>query len=99
MGFDSIEILTNIVRATIGLRWGEEGPLADILAVIDSDISQGIQSCREEMASGNVTDVDKARSIIRNLLVAFADCLQDVERWGGEFPFEKGVVNAEALKC
>jgi hypothetical protein len=43
MGFCSLAILTSIVRATLGLRWEEEGDMADILAVIDVDIGQAIQ--------------------------------------------------------
>ena len=43
MGFCSLAILASIVRATLGLRWEEEGDMADILAVIDVDIGQAIQ--------------------------------------------------------
>jgi hypothetical protein len=32
------------VRATIGLRWEDDGDMADILAVIDADIGQAIQA-------------------------------------------------------
>jgi len=43
MGFASLGLLASIVRATVGLRWEDEGDMADFLAVIDSDISQAIQ--------------------------------------------------------
>ena len=43
MGFASLGLLSSIVRATIGLRWEDEGDMADFLAVIDSDITQAIQ--------------------------------------------------------
>jgi hypothetical protein len=43
MGFASLSLLASIVRATIGLRWEDEGDMADFLAVIDSDITQAIQ--------------------------------------------------------
>ena len=43
MGFSSLEILTAIVRATLGLRWDDEGDMMDILATIDGDITQAIQ--------------------------------------------------------
>lgn len=43
MGFCSLAILSSVVRATLGLRWEEEGNMADILAVIDVDIGQAIQ--------------------------------------------------------
>ena len=32
------------MRATIGLRWEDNGDMADILAVIDADIGQAIQA-------------------------------------------------------
>ena len=39
-------MLASIVRATIGLRWEDDGDMPDILAIIDADIGQAIQvSC------------------------------------------------------
>ena len=43
MGFASLGILDSVVRATIGLRWKEDGEMSDILALVDADISQAIQ--------------------------------------------------------
>jgi hypothetical protein len=43
MGFASLGVLASIVRASIGLRWEDEGVMAEILAVIDADIGQAIQ--------------------------------------------------------
>jgi hypothetical protein len=43
LGFLSLPVLASIVRATIGLRWEDDGDMADILAVIDADIGQAIQ--------------------------------------------------------
>jgi len=44
LGFASLAVLSSIVRATIGLRWEDDGDMADILAVIDADIGQAIQA-------------------------------------------------------
>jgi hypothetical protein len=44
LGFASLAVLSSIVRATIGLRWDDDGDMADILAVIDADIGQAIQA-------------------------------------------------------
>jgi hypothetical protein len=44
LGFASLGLLSSIVRATIGLRWEDDGDMADILAVIDADIGQAIQA-------------------------------------------------------
>lgn len=46
MGFASLGVLVHVVRATVGLRWEEDGDMADMLAVIDADIGQAIQVCR-----------------------------------------------------
>ncbi|KAJ7082316.1 hypothetical protein C8R44DRAFT_992212 [Mycena epipterygia] len=54
MGFASLGLLTTAVRATLELRWDREGEMADVLAVIDADIAQAIQSCKEEVESGRV---------------------------------------------
>ena len=43
LGFLSLSVLASIVRATVGLRWEDDGDMADILAVIDADIGQAIQ--------------------------------------------------------
>lgn len=43
MGFSSLVVLASIVRATIGLRWEDDGDMSDILAIIDADIGQAIQ--------------------------------------------------------
>lgn len=43
MGFASLGILASVIRATIGLRWDNDGDMADVLAVIDADVGQAIQ--------------------------------------------------------
>lgn len=43
MGFASLGILTEVVRATIGLRWDRDGDMVKVLSDIDTDISQAIQ--------------------------------------------------------
>lgn len=98
MGFDSLEILSSIVRATSGLRWDSDDNLADVLAVIDADISQAIQSCKEEIASGRTRDITAARSSLRKLRAALEDSRAEVEAWGGEYPFMKGSANADCLQ-
>lgn len=43
LGSSSLPLLTAIVRATIGIQWRERGETAELLAIIDNDISQAIQ--------------------------------------------------------
>lgn len=89
MGFRSLVILASIVRATLGLQWEEEGDMADILAVIDIDIGQAIQSSKEEVEGGRLHDFAPAREIVHDLRSAINDSLADVQTWGGEFPFDR----------
>jgi len=44
LGFSSLSLLTAIVRASVGLRWEDDDDMADLLAIIDADIGQGIQA-------------------------------------------------------
>ncbi|KAI6143382.1 hypothetical protein BKA82DRAFT_4185579 [Pisolithus tinctorius] len=85
MGFASLGLLVTIVKATIGLRWGRDGSMAAMLAVIDTDISQAIQSCKEELEGGR-------------LWVSVQESLADVKSWGGEFPFERAASSIEFWK-
>lgn len=98
MGFDSLEVLATVVRATTDLRWDRDDSLADVLAVIDADISQAIQSCKEEIASGHTRDITAARSSLRKLRAALEDCRAEVDAWGGEYPFVRGSANADCLQ-
>ncbi|KAF8623320.1 hypothetical protein AX17_007461 [Amanita inopinata Kibby_2008] len=98
MGFASLGILTAVVRATIGLRWNDQGDMADILAVVDGDITQAIQSCKEEAACGAIGDHAAARDAVNDLKAAIIDCQTDVESWGGEFPFDRASLSIEFWK-
>lgn len=99
MGFDSIDVLTGIVRATTGVRWDAAGELAaDVLAVVDTDICQAIQSCKEEVVGGHLRDPAAARAALRKLRLALADCREEVNVWGVEFPFSRGSSNAECFQ-
>lgn len=98
MGIDSIDILTGIVRASSSLRWEPNDTVVDDLATIDADISQAVQSCKEELAGGHVRDITVARAALRKLRCSLADCRAEVESWGGEFPFSRGSSNADCLQ-
>ena len=98
MAFQSITILTSIIRATLGFTWQEDGVMSDTLAEIDADISQAIQSCREELASKS-DKATSAKETLQALLNALGDSRREVEMREGEFPFERGLANAENLRC
>ncbi|KAI0790645.1 hypothetical protein C8Q75DRAFT_95882 [Abortiporus biennis] len=93
MGFASLRCLTMIVGATVGLRWEEDGEMADTLAAVDADVSQAIQSCKEEVAANRVTDLAAAKAAVASLEKALDDSYHDTQSWGGEYPFEKGSIS------
>lgn len=80
--------------------------LETIFAEIDADISQALQSTREELESGRVGGVgggnpnDKtiARDALNQLRNAVEDSMRDVEQWGGVYPFERAAASLEFWK-
>ncbi|KAF8750085.1 hypothetical protein RHS01_09533 [Rhizoctonia solani] len=98
MGFHSLTLLVVIVRATVDLRWTEDGPLADTLAVVDGDIAQAVQSSKEELMAGRVEDMNMARKVVDELRTAMREVSLVVELWGADFPYERGLANLESLK-
>ncbi|KAJ7289357.1 hypothetical protein C8J57DRAFT_1430216 [Mycena rebaudengoi] len=98
MGFASLGLLAFAVRSTIGLRWELDGEVAEILAVIDADVAQAIQSCKEEKEAGRIGDYTFARKVLSELRCAVDASFGDVEEWGGEFPFERASSSLEYWK-
>jgi hypothetical protein len=96
MGVASLSLLTEVVRRTIGIRWEENGGLMNVLAVVDADITQAIQSCKEEVR--NEARVAEASVVVSQLKMSIAESLDDVRRWGGEFPFDKSIASLEYWK-
>ncbi|KAF7421346.1 hypothetical protein PC9H_011869 [Pleurotus ostreatus] len=98
MAFSSLDILAAIVRAASELRWPSDGEMADTLAMIDADIAQALQSCKEETEAGRVEDIRLARESITKLRIAVEECHKQVEAWGGEIPFERSSSSLELMK-
>lgn len=98
MGLMSLSVLTEVVRATVGIRWDLDGETADILAAVDADISQAYQSSKEELGSGRVSDPNVARMAVQGLAAAVNESLRDCEMWGGEFPFEQALAITDCWK-
>ncbi|KAI0632595.1 hypothetical protein C8Q77DRAFT_1058284 [Trametes polyzona] len=95
MGFASLKILARVVGATTGLRWKEDSAMEDTLAVIDADISQAIQSAKEEMDGGRVADLQQAREVVQELRTTINESQMDVKKWNGDFPFERAAASLE----
>lgn len=97
-GSSSLPLLTAIVRATVGIRWRERGETAELLAVIDNDISQAIQSTKEEIASGSIEDINRIRDAVERLKLAVVDSKKDVLIWNGKFPFGRADISVHCWK-
>ncbi|KAI0365639.1 hypothetical protein BV20DRAFT_1124819 [Pilatotrama ljubarskyi] len=55
MGVVSLAALTEVVKSAVGVRWDEDSRMEDVLAAIDADITQAMQSAKEEIESGPST--------------------------------------------
>ncbi|KAF5353253.1 hypothetical protein D9756_007774 [Leucocoprinus leucothites] len=97
-GSSSLPLLTAIVRATIGIRWRERGEMTELLAVVDHDISQAIQSTKEEIASGSIDDITAVRDAAERLRLAVVDSRKDVSTWNGRFPFGRADISIHCWK-
>ncbi|KAJ7149573.1 hypothetical protein C8R46DRAFT_964078 [Mycena filopes] len=97
MGFASLAPLAVVVRSTVGRRWAADGEVAEALVMVDADIAQAIQSCREELQGGVVPSA-AGRAALEDLTIALEASRRDVEAWGGEFPFERGVYTVRDFK-
>ncbi|TFK83493.1 hypothetical protein K466DRAFT_554979 [Polyporus arcularius HHB13444] len=95
MGIASLNILARIVSATVGLRWEEDSAMEGVLADIDADISQAIQSSKEEIEGGRVVDMQAARGVMQELRSAVNESQMDVKKWEGVFPFERAASSLE----
>ncbi|GJJ13971.1 hypothetical protein Clacol_008228 [Clathrus columnatus] len=100
LGVDSLPILICVIRATFPLRWttSDNDILLSHLAVLDSDLSQAIQSCKEEVANGFIKtedEYDTLRIYIDDLYRALEDSRRVVATWGGEFCFDRGYFAVE----
>lgn len=98
MGLASLSIFTTIVQQTIGLRWTAEGEMADVLTLMDGDVCQAMQSCKEEIERGAGTEAMDAREKAEVLRGAVMESERDVAGWGGEFPFERALASLECWK-
>ncbi|VDB88467.1 unnamed protein product [Peniophora sp. CBMAI 1063] len=98
LGLAGFELLLEVVQATRGLRWAENGPTGDLLAVIDADCCQAIQSAKEEIDGGRAGHPDRVRATIARARVVLGQSAKDVATWSSDFPFERALTSIEVWK-
>ncbi|KAG7087016.1 hypothetical protein E1B28_012994 [Marasmius oreades] len=98
MGLAALEVLAFIVSATVGIRWREGDKLYGALVVLDSDITQAIQSCKEEKEAGRIVDQTRMRKVVENLRSVLKESSEEVRSWDGVFPFDKATSSVQYWK-
>lgn len=98
LGFASLRLLAVVVRATIGIHWEEGNEMEHTFASIDSDVSQAIQSAKEEVEGDRVSDMEAAREAVHELRSAVQDSVRDANGGGGGYHFEQGELSLRFWK-
>jgi hypothetical protein len=85
------------------MRWdtSDDDPLLPHLAIVDADLAQAIQSCKEEVAAGYLEseeDIASARASLTELYGALEESKRLVDAWGGEFCFDRVCQSTHARK-
>jgi hypothetical protein len=83
MGIASLGVLTSVVRATLGLRWGEDSEMAEVLAIVDVDLTQAIQ----------------VSSIRKKGLITYSDQIKTPQSSKEELESEDSDQKAEEVVC
>lgn len=98
LGFASLRLLAQPVRATAKFRWEPGSDIEQVLAEIDADIGQALQSSREEMDSGRGGNLVAARAALEELRAAIKQSQTAVDSWAGVYPFERAAATLEFWK-
>ncbi len=93
-----MRVLAQPVRAIADVRWENNVAMDSLFADIDADISQALQSCREEFDGGRLTDVAAARAALDDLKAAVRESQSAVQSWKGNFPLERAAATLEFWK-
>lgn len=65
------------------------------LVIIDADLAQCLQSCREQVAANEVPDRAAAKELLASLGKSLKNTQDATKQWGGEFALEKGQMALE----
>ena len=95
MGFNSLQLLTDLVEATRGARWVASSTMEGALTEVDGDITQAIQSSKEQIEADLVEDMALACATAARLRITLQHSKEEIGRWGGEYPFEKAFVSTQ----
>jgi len=98
LGFLALRYLTPAMQQTIGLRWEEDDEMAYSLAILDADMTQAIQSSKEELMREKGSGANEARAVVKELRLRLSEASASVKSWGGEFPFERTQASLEHWK-
>lgn len=94
----ALRYLAPAMQQTVGLRWEEDDEMALSLALLDADMTQAIQSSKEELMREKASGVNEARAVVKELRLRLSEASASVKSWGGEFPFERTQASLEHWK-
>ncbi|KAJ2999594.1 hypothetical protein NUW54_g6916 [Trametes sanguinea] len=82
MGVNALTVLTDVVKESVGVTWKEDSRMEEMLALVDTDLCQAIQSAKEEMdrVGGKGADVEAARKAREKLRDALMASREDARR-------------------
>jgi len=98
LGLTALEVLAEVIRGTYGLRWIHDGDTADMLALVDADLCQAIQSAKEEIEAGRAGDPSSVHNTIAHVRAIVQRSEADIAMWSQDFPFERAAISLETWK-
>ncbi|KAI0032003.1 hypothetical protein K488DRAFT_86267 [Vararia minispora EC-137] len=98
LGLLSLDVFDTIVHSTLGFRWADDGETADVLAIIDQDLCQAIQSTKEEIESGRAGEPAHVRAVVAHVRATVQQSVSDVAGWSDQFPFERAAASLDIWK-
>ncbi|KAH9940484.1 uncharacterized protein BXZ73DRAFT_75572 [Epithele typhae] len=98
IALDALGVLAAVVADATPSRWAPDSALEALLAEIDADISQAVESAKQECDAGRVDDPEAPQATRAALLAALQAAEAAAAGWGGDFPFERGLASVQEWK-
>ncbi|KAF8659468.1 hypothetical protein AX16_001835 [Volvariella volvacea WC 439] len=98
LGFASLSQLAMMIRMVTEFQWESEGIMMDALITLDADIGQAVQSSKEEIEGGRVSDLPAARAILGDIKSALTECRTRTTSWKGVYPFGRAQLSINFWK-
>jgi len=98
LGLLALDVFNEIIRSLFGQRWEPDGDTADVLAVVDADLCQAIQSTKEEIEAGRAGEPAQVHAVVARLRMTLQQSAADVMVWSRDSPFERAAASVDCWK-